>query len=346
MPEQEAIATQQRRLLLLESIQRLSRSGKTVTQPELVKDLQSQGYSVEKHHVLRDLRALLEIHPQLECNDFSGDDGARQRGKTFEYRWVGKDAPPETGLSIAEALSLVLVERHLKQALPATLTRALGSLFDRAGKTLDLQKANATARWKDVVQVIPPTQPLVPPTIAEDVLNTVHDALIAEEQIEITYRNARSQEETLRLHPLGLMLREPASYIAALCNDYDDVRLYALHRFTSAKRTYERIRKPEDFSLAEYAIEQGHFGTGRMITLKARIDPRLTGMLEETPLDTSQIIGTTDADGWHALTVRIRDTWQLRWWILSRAEMIVINGPKDIKEAIGLRIKNMAALYT
>ena len=261
MPGQKAVATQQRRNMILDAVKRLSRSGHWVTQPELVKDMSSQGYSVEKHHVLRDLRALLDIHPQLECNDNSRD-GQPQRGLTYGYRWVGKDAPPETGLSIPEALSLVLVSKHLKQALPSTLTRALDSLFDKAEKTLDIQKANAEARWKDIVHVVPPMQPLTPPTIANDVLNAVHDALLAEEQIAVTYRNASNRKETLVLHPLGILMREPVSYLVALCKDYDDPRLYAIHRIQSAKRTYEPRRKPDGFSMKVYAKEQGHFGLG------------------------------------------------------------------------------------
>lgn len=344
MPGQKAVATQQRRNLILDAVKRLSRSGHWVTQPDLVKDLSGQGYTVEKHHVLRDLRALLEIHPQLECNDNS-HNGTPQRGLTYGYRWVGKDAPPETGLSIPEALSLILVSRHLKQALPSTLTRALESLFDRAEKTLDLQKANAEARWKDIVHVVPPIQPLIPPDIPNDVLNVVHDALLAEEQIDVTYRNAANRKEKFLLHPLGILMREPVSYLVALCNDYDDPRLYALHRLQSAKRTYQPRRQPQNFSMKAYAKEQGHFGSSRQITLKARICPYLATVLSETPLDASQEMGPADKDGWRLVTAKVRDTWQLHWWILSHSSGMVIEGPKSIRDTIARRSREMANLY-
>ena len=345
MPGQKAVATQQRRNMVLDAVKRLSRSGHWVTQPELVKDMTGQGYSVEKHHVLRDLRALLEIHPQLECNDNSLD-GQPRRGLTYGYRWIGKDAPPETGLSIPEALSLVLVSKHLKQALPSTLTRALDSLFDRAEKTLDIQKANAEARWKDVVHVVPPTQPLVPPTIANDVLNVVHDALLAEEQIDVAYRNASNRKEKLLLHPLGILMREPVSYLVALCNDYNDPRLYAIHRFQSAKRTYVSRRKPDGYSMKEYSKEQGHFGLVRQITLKALVCQYLATVLSETPLDATQVIGRPDKDGWFPLTVKVRNTWQLRWWILSHGSGMVVDEPKTIREAVADNAREMVILYS
>lgn len=345
MPTQTAIATQQRRLLILEAVKRLSRSGQWVTQPDLVRDLCSQGYKVEKHHVLRDLKALVSVHQQLECNAEYDSDGNPLRGRAFGYRWVGRDAPPDTGLTIPEALSLVLVARHLKNALPTTLTRALDSLFDRAEKTLDLQKINAEARWKDLIQVVPPTQPLLPPEIANDVLNVVHEALLNGERIEVVYRNAKGKLEKLQLHPLGLMLREPSSYLIALCNNYDDPRPYALHRIQEAKRTYEPGRKPEGFSLADYAVEHGHFGSNKMVTLKARVNQNLGMILTETPLEPRQTFGDEDGTGWRKLSARVRDTWQLRWWILSEGARMVIESPPELKDYVATTAARLVGLY-
>jgi hypothetical protein len=56
-----------------------------------------------------------------------------------------------------------MVERYLSEALPATLTRPLHSLFEKAASTLELQKKNPHARWADKVCIVQPTQPLLPP---------------------------------------------------------------------------------------------------------------------------------------------------------------------------------------
>lgn len=345
MPVQPANATYQRRLQILEAIKRLSRSGQWVTQQELVKDLRGQGHEVQKHHVLRDLKALSPIYPQLECNAEFDESGNPKRGLAFGYRWVGRDAPPETGLSIPEALSLVLVARHLKNALPSTLTRSLDSLFDRAEKTLDLQKRNAEARWKDLIQVVPPTQPLLPPQISNDVLNVVHEALLAGERIEVSYRNAKGKQEKLQLHPLGLMLREPSSYLIALCNNYDDPRPFPLHRMQTATRTYEPSRKPADFTIAKYAVEQGHFDGDRMVTLRARVNRNLGMILGETPLELKQELGAERNDGWRTVSARVRDTWQLRWWILSEGDRMVIDSPPAIREFIATTAAKLVGFY-
>ena len=329
MPDQKVQATFQRRLQILDAIQRLSRTRSWVKQADILDDLRGQGYAIEKQHVLRDLRALQEHFTQLVCNDNSRD-GSRTKGVAYGYRWVAKDAPPETGLSIPEALSLVMVERYLSDALPATLTRRLEGLFATAQQTLDLQKKNPEARWADKICVVQPTQPLLPPKIADDVINVVHEALLKEEQIEIQYRNWSDKKEKLVLHPLGLMQRGPATYLIALCFDYDDPRPYPLHRMASAKRLYLDARKKKGFDINDYALEQGHFGSGKMITFKARVRRHLIKVLDETKLDENQTLSKPDTEGWCQLTAKVRDTWQLKWWVLAQEENIEVVGPAGL----------------
>lgn len=329
MPDQKAQATFQRRYLILDAVQRLSRTKSWVLQPDIVKDLRGQGYAIEKHHVLRDLRALRETFPQLECKD-NERDGLPGKGVAYGYRWIAKHAPPETGLSIPEALSLVMVERYLSEALPATLTRRLEGLFATARHTLDLQKKSPEARWVDKVCVVQPTQPLLPPKIADDVINVVHEALLKEEQIEVDYRNWGGKKETLTLHPLGLMQRGPATYLIALCFDYDDPRPYPLHRMASAKRLYLDARRKQGFDINDYALEQGHFGNGKMIAFKARVRGHLLRVLEETKLEAKQTLSEPDAKGWGLLTARVRDTWQLKWWVLAQEDNIEVVGPAGL----------------
>lgn len=330
MPEQAAIATNQRRNLILEAIRRLSKTRSWVTQRDLLVDLKGQGYDVQKHHILRDLKALALIHPEMECHNESDEEGNPKRGVGFGYRWVARDAAPETGLSIPEALSLVLVSRHLKQALPATLSGALGKLFDRAEATLDLQQKNGTAHWKDMVGVVTPSQPMQPPKISDEVIQVVHQALIAKEQFRGVYRNSKGEQEERLLNPLGIMVREPAIYLIAVVDGHHDPRMFAMHRFLSARREYAPTWQPDGFSLKYYLEEQGNFGTGKWLMLKARVSPHLGMILDETHLGSTQKLGQPDEDGWRDLVVRVRDNWQLRWWLLAQGNRIIVQAPNEL----------------
>ena len=321
MSKEKAQSTLQRRLFVLESVQRLSHTGRWVTQQDIVADLNSQGYAVEKHHVLRDLKALQPLFRQLEMND-NERDGAPAKGLAYGYRWHSQGETPETGLTIAEALSLAMVERYLKEALPQSLTQSLDGLFGQAKRTLEFQKQSPEARWAEKICVVQPTQPLIPPHIPEEVSKVVHEALLREEQFQVSYRNAEGNEQELVLHPLGLMQRGPSTYLIATCFDYEDIRLYPLHRMSKPVRLYEPVRKHEGFSIEAYADEHGHFGSGKIVTLKARVSPELATILEETRLEPKQKLSKPDDEGWRVLTARVRDTWQLHWWILSQGERL------------------------
>ena len=345
MPDQAAIATNQRRNLILEAIRRLSKTRSWVTQRDLLVDLNGQGYDVKKHHILRDLKALAQIHPEMECHNESDADGNPKRGVEFGYRWVARDMAPETGLSIPEALSLVLVSRHLKQALPATLSGALSKLFERAEATLDLQQKNGTAHWNDVVGVVTPSQPMLPPKVGNEIIQVVHQALIAKEQFRGVYRNAKGEEEERVFNPLGIMVREPAIYLIAVVDGHQDPRMFAMHRFLSARREHLPAVQPEGFDLNRYLEEQGHFGTGKWLTLKAKVNAHLGMILEETPLGKNQKLGQPDQDDWRGLTVSVRDNWQLRWWLLGQGNRIVLQAPAELAARILSTASSVVSAY-
>jgi hypothetical protein len=111
-----------------------------VTVAEIVSELKGQGYAVEVHSVRRDMKSLLDTYQQLECNDNSNEAGEVKNGLAHGYRWVGRDQDAHGGITLAEALSLVMVERYLSQSLPVLLNRPLHEIFSKAHQILDLHK--------------------------------------------------------------------------------------------------------------------------------------------------------------------------------------------------------------
>lgn len=274
------------------------------------------------------------IHLELECHNESDEDGNPKRGVEFGYRWVARETAPETGLSIPEALSLALVSRYLKQALPATLSGAMDKLFYQAEATLDLQQKNGATHWRDMVGVVTPSQPMLPPKVSDEVIQVIHQALIAKEQFRGTYRNSKGEQEERLLNPLGIMVREPAIYLIAVVDAHQDPRMFAMHRFLSARREHHPASRPDGFSLDSYLEEQGHFGSGKWLPLKAKVNSHLGMILEETPLGKNQTLSGTDKDNWRNLTVSVRDNWQLRWWLLGQGNRIVVKEPAELATKI------------
>ena len=305
-------------------------TGKTAA--ELTQDLNAVGFKVSKRQVERDLWELYEAF-HLECNETS---------LPYGWKWpqgAGVDLPAVT---LAEALSLTLVHDTLKPLLPPSLLAALQPRFDLARKKLDsLSPGNARASWLKKVATVLPSLPLQPAQLADEVVEAVHEGLLRERQLEVSYLGQDAKAPTpMRLHPLGLVNRGAVSYLVATAWDYEDVRLYAMHRIREATLTEEPARQPAGFELQAY-IRQGalQFGGERTIRLKARASDELLRILAETPLSQDQVLKG------HTLSATVRDTWQLTWWILSQGAGIEVLKPLTLRKQIAGKIAEAHACY-
>ena len=321
---------------LLEILKRLPTRGPGISARELTDWLTDEGFEVSKRTVERDLSALA-VHFQLVYND---------KSVPYGWRWMSDAVTEFPALTVADAMSLHLVEDLLAPLLPAALLDSLRPRFRQARKKLDsLSKEHPNSRWLDKVRHVPPTLPLLPPKIVDGVLATVQEGLLTDRQLEIAYQRPGDEEAmALRLHPLGLVQRGPVTYLVATAFTYTDVRLYAVHRITGASVQAEPAHRPDGFSLDEY-IAQGalQFGDGRTIRLKARVSPWLADILTETPLTADQRLEPIGDE--LRLTATITDSWQLRWWILSQGAGMTVLEPDTLRREITQTLKRTLKGY-
>lgn len=318
-----------------EILKRLPARGPGVTARELADYLTGLGYVVTKRTVERDLQELSRLFP-LHCND---------KGSPYGWHWMEGEGLM-SGVGVAEALSLHLVEDLLRTLLPAAMLGALAPKFQQAAAKLDaLASENPSAGWANKMRHVAPALPLRPPTIAPGVLETVQTALLNSLQLEVGYRPAGAEAtRTLRLHPLGLVQRGPVSYLAATAFGYADVRLYAVHRMREARISEEAADRPPDFDLDDYIASGAlQFGEGGTIPLEARLSKELAAILEETPLAVDQVL-VPDGEVF-MLSATVSDSWQLRWWILSQGDGIEVLAPAALREEIWRQLCAAAANY-
>lgn len=321
---------------LLEILKKLPTRGPGITAKDLLNCLKEAGYNCSKRTVERDLNELA-AHFQLICND---------RGTPFGWHWMPQAAPDLPGLTVADAMSLHLVEDFLRPLLPAALLESLTPRFRQAQKKLGtLAETNPKARWLEKVRHVPAALPLVAPKIADGVLETLQEALLDDVQLEAAYRRPDSKKaQNLRLHPLGLVQRGPVTYLVATAFKYTDIRLLAVHRIHKARKMDEPARRPKGFSLDDYIGEGAlHFGNGKTIRLVARVSPWLAAILTETPLSAKQLL-KEDGDEF-ILKVTINDTWQLRWWILSQGDAMTVLKPVRLRNEMVDSLKESLSKY-
>lgn len=319
-----------------ELLKLLPTRGAGTSAKELTGLLYDAGFSVSKRQVERDLLELSSLFP-LYCND---------TGMPYGWRWADNASVDLPGLTVAEALSLKMAEASLQPMLPPAIQSALTPRFEQASKKLAaLDGTNAHARWAQKVRVVSPGLNLQKIELDAALLATVQECLLHDEQLEVEYRAGDGKKTSaLRLHPLALVTRGPASYLVATAFDYEDIRRYALHRLTSAKRTYEPSRRPANFDIDVYLKAGGmEFGSGTPIHLEARISAGLATVLSETPFSEDQTLAP-EGEGFLVKATHA-DSWQLRWWLLSQGDQIEVIRPLSLRQQMAETLRNALSRY-
>ena len=120
-------------------------------------------------------------------------------------------------------------------------------------------------------------------------------------QIEVECHPFHASEATAqRLHPLAIVPPYgPLTYLVATAFDYDDIRLYALHRITAARLTEEPAKRNSDFDLDAYTHGVLQFGDGETILAEAHIKDDLDWVLQAAPIS-DDILLEADETEWIA----------------------------------------------
>ena len=330
MPANNTRHTLERHWELFKLLPSHAATGKSIK--ELTQELNSLNFDIKVRQVERDLKTL-EVLNLAICDD-----------RVIPFRW--SQSHKSHSMSLSEAVSWQLVAKTIKNLLPVTILHNVAPHFEHAQKKLEsLKKNNRAATWTEKIAVVQPTLPLIAPTIAHDILETVQESVIKQQQIEVVYRAAHNTTpKKMTLHPLALVQRGLVTYVVARVNSYADNRLFALHRIEEIVLTQRPANIPPDFNLELYIASGAlHFGNGEQICLILKVNDWLKTILEETPLSTDQKI-TLKNDAIF-IEATVLNTPQLEWWLLSQADGLEVLEPIELREKIAERLLGAARQY-
>lgn len=290
-----------------------------LTAAELHQQLEEAGHCATKRTVERDLIELSSLFP-LHCND---------KGTPYGWYWQPGRSIDLPGITVGEALTLRLVEDSIRPLVPRLMLKSLEPRFSQARQKLKaLSEESASARWIDKVASVQPTLNLIAPDINAEHLDLLQQALLEDLQLHCQYQSAnKNRVQELTLSPRGLVQRGQITYLVACAESFDDVRLYAVHRFEAVTLLNQPGRRPVDFELSDY-VQSG----AMQIQLQAWVDPALAKRLRETPLSEDMTL-IAEADG-ARLTATVNDSWELKWWLLSQAGAIRVDEPPTLRQAL------------
>ena len=237
-------------------------------------------------------------------------------------------------LDMPAALTLELARAYLTPVLPQRALEHLKPHFQEAQETLG-RRDNPLGRWPDRVRVINRGLMTQRPTIDAEVLETVTEALLKDFQCELVYQaRSWSAPETIRVHPYGLIFRDPNVYLIGTINGRKGIRQLALHRATESVLCEESVDRPKDFDL-DYYIYSGAMGqlhSREPVQLQLRCDKPFMSHLKESPMSLDQLIQNESEESFD-LTATVGDTQDLRWWLVAQANHMDILEPQHLREA-------------
>lgn len=326
--------TVERYLRILQLVPR----GRSTTAGRIEGQLASEGLTVTRRSVQRDLETLERSFPGLRCD---------RKTKPYGWYWE-KDAPmlgiPQMGVSASVTFNLV--ETYLTPTLPRATLKYLAPYFEEARKTLGRQPGSKMSRWPRKVRVVPRGQPLLSPDVPDAVLEVVYTALLEERAFEATYRPRGAKEaRRYEVHPQGLVVRSGALVLVSTLFEYEDVKQLVLHRMTSASLLERGARRLRGFDLDAY-VGQGEVGfrLGGRIGLRMRIPSAAAQTLHEAPLSRDQKLVEV-GEGMEELSATVPDTLELRTWLLSYGSAIEVLEPGELRAAMAEEARRLQALY-
>jgi len=93
----------------------------------------------------------------------------------------------------------------------------------------------------------------------------------------------------------------------------------------------------------DLASDALQFGAQEPVRLQAWVSDTLARMIRETPLSPDMTLEPGE-EGF-CLQATVRDSWQLRWWLLQQGENICVQAPTSLREALRETLRRALARY-
>lgn len=324
---------------LISLLQMIPRSPARVSTSRLLSKLQDKGFDISARSLQRDLDSLETPFTLLRQTE------GKANYWSFDRDAAGLNLPT---LDTPTALALNLAESHLQNLLPQGVMQQLAPQFRAAAQHLGSLQTNPLAHWPRRVRAIPNGQALIPAEVDDRVWVAVSEALVAHQQLQITYLSrSKGERKTMRLHPQSLVSRHAVSYIVGMADDYEDLRHFALHRIEQAAVLMEPARQRDGHDLDGY-VTSGAFAwlrSEQAVELVADIHPQTAWLLNETPLSTAQEITPLSGTDWQRLRATVLDSQETLWWILALNSRIRVMAPQVWVDEIRQQLEAASKLY-
>jgi predicted DNA-binding transcriptional regulator YafY len=325
----------------LEMLRLLPKDEDGLSYEEIRKELAKRGFGLTKRTIERAINGLAPL----------GLLSHKLEGRKHWYWPLHYRSLDLQGMSVAEAVSMRLVEQMVAPLLPEQLRHELKARFDLGNRKLNSVKGkNVNANWPDKIAAVQSHLTLLPPKLDSEILATVQHALLENRELLVDYR--RLKDDMLvarRLHPRALLQSGSVTYLIATQPDTDkdpDKPIqYRLDRIQKAVTSGRGVSR-SSFNLEQYLAAQEHrVGDLEWLDLELWVSEDLAKILRETALsDDQELIEISRRDG-SILRARVRNTLRLEQWLLGHREHLEVKKPVKLRNWMRKTLQAALARY-
>ena len=250
-----------------------------------------------------------------------------------------------------------MLDKYTANYLPVSFKQGItDKLTQLRRQDKDNFHQSSLGQWQDHLVTLPSIVQAA--QLDSDVLGSIHQTLLQNHQLQISYQNKWEGQPTQRVvYPKGLIFIDNMVYFTGLnpVDDHiDDKQLLKAHRNFAVNRIIEAvvINKPiSDWVGRDTFSLQNLRKLGRLeptdnirIKLVLKVQKYACQHLYERPLSTDQQITIID-NTWNQVSATVANTTRLEDWLVSMSQLSVVIEPLELKAVILERLESGMQLY-
>lgn len=318
----------------------------------------SDNFANERKNLENDLIALNQIFNDIFYND------ALVRVPAWGQNISGQTArfyiEPSFSIDIINERTVFfweMLDKYTANYLPVSFKQSIADKLTQLGRqNKDGFHRSKLGQWQDHLITLPSI--VQAPTLKNDVMASIHQALLNRLQLKISYQNKWHGSSAERvIYPKGLIFIDNMIYLTGFnpTDDHiDDEILLKAHRNFAVNRITEAVvidkQVPDWVGRDIFSLDNLN-KLGKLeptdsvqIKLVLRVQKYACHHLYERPLSQDQQITMID-DTWNRVSATVANTKRLQDWLVSMSQLAVVVEPVALKVVILERLQSGIELY-
>ena len=250
-----------------------------------------------------------------------------------------------------------MLDKYTANYLPVSFKQSITDKLTQLGRqNKNNFHQSKLGQWQDYLITLPSI--VQAPTLKNDVMASIHQALLNRLQLKISYQNKWHGSSAERvIYPKGLIFIDNMIYLTGFnpTDDHiDDEVLLEAHRNFAVNRITEAVvidkQVPDWVGRDIFSLDNlnklGKLEPTDSIQIKLvlRVQKYACQHLYERPLSQDQQITMID-DTWNQVSATVANTQRLQDWLVSMSQLAVVVEPSELKTVILERLQSGIELY-